>query len=314
MFLKLKTFLLAILIGFVFAGTGFEASFAGDSIDIDLGGTKNPTPLSSTALATPEQTKTTLSSLSAQKVESQATTKSEKAVLTKIVLSPKDQNLLLTLSGSNISDPQISRNTDGKIIIKLINTRLNIKQSIKTDNSILSAIRSSDHNGTAWVVLDNHGLGNWTWAKQKNDIVVNFSTSSLKNAQTEKLATIATPITPSLSSSSTLEALSSDSKNSARLIEATVKPFENGIKFIMTSDGPSKYVVRKLSQPEKLIIHFLNTRLEVNEKDKKYKNDDSELKKGGLVSFQIGEEGVLLGFVETMNFIDKQVSVRSRRN
>ena len=59
----------------------------------------------------------------------------------------------------------------------------------------------------------------------------------------------------------------------------------------MTSDGPSKYVVRKLSKPEKLIIHFLNTRLEITDREKKYKNDELELKRGGLISVEMRQLG-----------------------
>jgi type II secretory pathway component GspD/PulD (secretin) len=199
----------------------------------------------------------------------------------------------LTLSGTNLSEPKISRTTDGKIIIKFNKTQLGIKSPIKTGVSMIPSIRSSDHQGTAWVVLDNNGLENWTCTKDKGDIVINFSalSASAKDSKAEKVVAPPAALTPSSSAPASLETSGAESKNSSRLIEASIKPLDNGIKLIMTSDGPSKYVVRKLTQPDKLIVHFLNTRLEITDRVKNFKNDDLELRRGGLLSLEMRQLG-----------------------
>ena len=294
MLFKTQTTFSALVIGFVFIGAGIQTSFAGDSIDIDLGGSASSSPKLTPVPAAPVPTMAHSEVLSAQKTGNQTEPESQGTILSKVSLLPKDQSLLLTLSGTNLSEPTtIFKTAQGKIIIKLGKTQLGIKSPIKTDMPLIPSIRSSDHHGTAWVVLDNNGLENWTWTKEKGDIVVNFSlpSASVKISNTEKV--IAPPIasTPSISAPAALETSGSESKNSSRLIEASIKPLEDGIKLILTSDGPSKYVVRKLSQPEKLIIHFLNTRLEVTGREKNYKNDDLELKRGGLISLEMRQLG-----------------------
>ncbi len=288
MFFKIKFKLPALIIGLLLFWPGLEVSFAGDSIDIDLGGTAStsskPTPV-------PPSSAKSVSLSDGQMVQKSESKKqlSPETVLEKVSLVAKEKTLVLVLAGTKLSDPTISRISRGRILIKLENTKLEIKSKIITGNPLVPSIRSSDHQGTAWVVLDNNGLGSWSWTKESDDILVNFALSesskdtTLNNKETASSANV--PLsTPSAVSA---ETSGTDSKNSSRLIETSVKPIENGIKLILTSDGPSKYVVRKLSQPDKLIVHFLNTRLEIADKEKRFKNDDVELKKGGLISLEM---------------------------
>lgn len=294
MLFRTQTTFSALVIGFVFIGAGIQTSFAGDSIDIDLGGSASSSPKLTPVPSTPVPNTPHSEALPAQKTANQTEPESQVAKLSKVSLLPKDQSLLLTLSGTNLSEPTtIFKTAQGKIIIKLAKTQLGIKSPIKTDVTLIPSIRSSDHHGTAWVVLDNNGLENWTWTKEKGDIVVNFSlpSASIKISNSEKVTAPPIASTPSTSAPAALESSGLESKNSSRLIEASIKPLEDGIKLILTSDGPSKYVVRKLSQPEKLIIHFLNTRLEVMGREKNYKNDDLELKRGGLISLEMRQLG-----------------------
>lgn len=284
MFCKIKAFLPFLLASFLLLGSGFNATYAGDSIDIDLGGSKNATTATTPVAPSPVVTKSKDLITPAQNNENHNQASNSKSFISKITLASKENSLILTFGGKNLSEPQVTKNSDGKVLIKFSDTQLSIKPLIKPDNPIITSIRSSDHNGTAWVVLDNNGLNNWSISKNTENICINFSTvlSANKIAKTEKAAITMAPL-----STNPMTTASPDIKNSSRLIEASVKPVENGIKLIMTSDSPSKYVVRKLSQPEKLIVHFLNTRLEISEKEKKYKNDDMELKRGGLISLEM---------------------------
>src|ERR1019366_1644203 len=77
-----------------------------------------------------------------------------------------------------------------------------------------------------------------------------------------------------------------------RLIDTSFKPVEKGMKIVLTSDGPSKYTVRKLSQPDKLVIRFYNTKLEIPEKLTKFKSGNFELDKGGVVQMELRQIGL----------------------
>jgi type II secretory pathway component GspD/PulD (secretin) len=291
MFLKTKTFLPVFLAYLLFIGASYKSAFAGDSIDIDLGVSKNTTNSSTPFAQTPIFTKSTVITTHAQNNGNKISLSNEKTSISKIILTPKEENLILTLWGRSLSEPQISKNEDGKVLIKFLETQLNIKSVIKTDNPVITTIRSSDHDGTAWVVLDNKGLGNWSVTRSADNINISFTTvlspNANKNSKTDKTVMTISPLTTNSTVTASADVQNTEIKNYSRLIEASVKPIENGVKLIMTSDSPSKYIVRKLSQPDKLIIHFLNTRLEVNEKSRKYKNDDMELKKGGLLSIEM---------------------------
>ncbi len=293
MVVKIKFVLPTLLVGIVFMAAGLETAFAGDSIDIDLGGSSASTSKPATATLTPVETISTPGAVPTQRIENKLNPVSQNAELKKVSISQKDQSVILKLSGKNLSEPKIKNISTGKILIQLLSTHLNIDPFIKPSNSVILSIRSSDHQGTAWIVLDHHGLGSWSWATENGDILINFllPSASLKESATGQtiVSTTATvPLTQSLTPS---EASGADLKNGTRLIDASIKPLEKGIKLILTSDGPSKYVVRKLSQPDKLIVHFLNTRLEVTEREKKFKNDETELKKGGLISMEMRQLG-----------------------
>jgi|GEM_PF-1170534 len=293
MLFKKETFLPAFIIGLIFMGTGLGLTFAGDSIDIDLGGTANATSRSTPTALVPVKTVVATETQPTQKASNQPKQLSQDSVLSKVDLLQKDQSLILTLSGTNLPEPIIEKITDNKIRIQLAKTRLKINSHIKTGIAIVPSVRSSDHQGTGWVVLDHNGLGTWSWAGDNGDIVVNFHlTATLtKESNVDKSSASAIKATPPTQSIAPVESSGIDSKNGTRLIEASIKPVEKGIKIILTSDGPSKYVVRKLTQPDKLIVHFLNTRLEIIDKEKKFKNDDVELKTGGLVSMEMRQLG-----------------------
>ena len=176
MFCKIKAFLPFLLASFLLLGSGFNATYAGDSIDIDLGGSKNATTATTPVAPSPVVTKSKDLITPAQNNENHNQASNSKSFISKITLASKENSLILTFGGKNLSEPQVTKNSDGKVLIKFSDTQLSIKPLIKPDNPIITSIRSSDHNGTAWVVLDNNGLNNWSISKNTENICINFST------------------------------------------------------------------------------------------------------------------------------------------
>ena len=142
-------------------------------------------------------------------------------------------------------------------------------------------VRSSIHAGTAWLVFDVSNIQKLALEKSKagfslllnpglgeeNENVVQTAPSALGGTEDKEKGMF------------------------SRLIDVSLKPINDGIKVVLTSDGPSKYTVRKLSQPEKLVIRFQDTKLEIQDKLKKIKTDELENQKGGLLSIECRQIG-----------------------
>jgi Flp pilus assembly secretin CpaC len=269
-----------------------------DDIEIDLGAASTPTSkgaslgndssnpknLTKENTATPTvipNKRTDLVEDSAPKEDSGASEPN----ITGLNLISVGQGINVSIEGDELPKPLVQKISSKKILLKFSKTKLNIASKIEGNVPLVKDVRSSIHAGTAWLVLDVNDVQKFTLEKSS----VGFSLllnpdQNQDNTDTAQLA---------LSSTSPI-ADSSNEKDKglfSRLVDLSLKPTNDGIKVVLTSDGPSKYTVRKLSQPEKLVIRFQDTKLEIEEKMKKFRTDELEIQKGGLLSIECRQIG-----------------------
>lgn len=249
-----------------------------DDIEIDLKGASTPALKSSSAST----------ESSASKVPSpQQNIKTEVSVnsgseVDQIQLASEGTGTRISIEGKNLPKPLVNKLSSKKILLKFSKTRLMIPAKLNERNEMVRAIRSSMHSKTAWVVLDVTGVKKWKLENNDAGFVLLLNEVPNLNATSEEPASFQPSVNADTNNEKGLY---------GRLIDASFKPTDNGIKLVLTSDGPSKYTVRKLSQPEKLIVHFYNTKLEIADRLKKFKNDDIALQKGGLLSLEFRQIG-----------------------
>ncbi len=264
-----------------------------EDIEIDLGA--NPTPAAKSPAVTPKQQenspKTKSPNAAAQPGDSavgiekltKKTSEDLGPVVNQIKVSSLNHEVKVSLVGENLSEPIVAKINEKKILVKFQKTKLKIPKIIK-GNKALNKIRSSDHSGEAWIVLDLTKSQNFNVEKTISGFLLTLKTPGDKNAGKQQVA--ADQVEPE----KTVSEIEKPNEKGlfSRLIDASIKPFDKGIKIVLTSDGPPKYTVRKLAQPVKLIMRFHNTKLEIA---KKFKNDESQLKKGGLVLLELRQIG-----------------------
>jgi type II secretory pathway component GspD/PulD (secretin) len=298
-------FLCFVLVNFVSA----------DDIEIDLGPTPT-TSMTSKAVSKPLKTDNV-----EKKPVSVDTTKSVKAssnsnqsLINKIDVTSSPSGAMVSIAGTGLSEPtieKISENSENKLLVKFKNTNLLIGKDLKFDNNLVKSIRSAAHKKAAWVVLDVLGVQSWKVNKTPSGYALLL--------QTDETTQNAVRNTPAVENK--LSALENPKKSESgffsRLIETSFKPLDKGIKLVLTSDQPAKYTLRKLSQPEKLVLRFHATKLEVSEKIKKFSSADQEFVKGGLISMELRQIGpqfspiseVILTLVPgTLNEIDRDLN------
>lgn len=247
------------------------------NIDIDVNGTSTPD-----SKATPKQNISPAPAQSTDSTPRKASPKanSEAAVVKKVEVSTDNGEIRIDITGENLDGLTVDKISNQKLLIKLKNTRLEIPAKIKTGNDVVQTIRSSVHPGRiAWIVLDVAKVKAWKSSKTENgySVVLNPDQNAAKKNAIE--------------TEDQDKSISIGKKVLSRLIDVSFKPVDRGIKIVLTSDGPSKYTVRKLSKPEKLVIRFHDTKMEIAEKLKRFKNEDVELQKGGLVDMELRQIG-----------------------
>jgi type II secretory pathway component GspD/PulD (secretin) len=281
-----------------FLGSNLWAAF-----EIDMA-----TPTTKESLSKP------VSDLTKNSLEQQnATTQNQESnpaerVVNQVNLSSEDPGTKVSFNGNNLPKPSVDKVSSGRIVIKFANTSLKIPSKINEEDQIVKDIRSAPHPGSAWLVLDVHGVKKLKLQKteQGYELLLNTTQSSSETFSEEN----STQTTPQKSAPN-------EKGIFYQLIDASLKPTEDSIKLVLTSDGPSKYTVRKLSQPEKIIIHFQNTKLQIADKLKHFKGDDPELQKGGLLGMELRQIGpqyspisevMLTVLPGTINQIDKELN------
>src|SRR5579863_4475035 len=230
--------------------------FAQD-IEIDLGG--NPTPTSKALLSKNDQkastspqttpvSSITKSGSATEETSPKPSKPSSASAVNQVSVSSEGDEARVSIDGVNLPLPEVKKISNQKFLIKLTKTKLNIRSKISTKDLVVKYIRSSSHPGkTAWIVLDVTKLKKWDLAQTKSGYLITLNPSDAANKPSEE-----TFKEESLVAGEN----ASDNKLFFRLIDVSFKPVDKGIKIVLTSDGPSKYTARKLSQPEKLIIRF----------------------------------------------------------
>jgi type II secretory pathway component GspD/PulD (secretin) len=285
-------------------------SVLADDIEIDLGSTPTVS----------EKSKTSTQQLNNRNEESVSTNTNNSAnsssndsqsSIDKIDVSSSPLGDLVSISGNILSEPAVEKISDKKLLVKFENTVLLVRAHLKFKNEFVKSIRSAAHEKAAWVVLDVAKVQNWTVNKTASGYTLLLQADKT-GQDLVQTATVVDNQTTELESSKDL-----GSGLFTRLIETSIKPLDKGIKLVLTSDQPAKYTFKKLSQPDKLILRFHSTKLEVTEKLKRFTGRDMEFIKGGLVSMELRQIGpqfspiseVILTLVPgTLNEIDRDLN------
>jgi type II secretory pathway component GspD/PulD (secretin) len=288
-------------------------SVLADDIEIDLGAT--PTVVTQSKPSTQLSKPVNESAESGSVNEDNSTESSNyetQSSISKIDVNSSALGVLVSINGNLLSEPSVEKISDKKLKLVFENTALLVGKQLNFNNDFVKSIRSAAHEKAAWVVLDVTKVQTWKVNKTLSGYALVL--------QTDKMSRDSVQTTPAIDNQKS--DLDNSSKESSvglftRLIETSFKPLDKGIKLVLTSDQPAKYTFRKLSQPEKLILRFHSTKLEVAEKLKKFTGGDVEFIKGGLVSMELRQIGpqfspiseVILTLIPgTLNEIDRDLN------
>lgn len=281
----------------IIAALGTSQCLWADDIEIDLGGTSAAAPKATPGAPTRQPSSGNVENSSAEKAsipgegagtgKKTSAGKSAPKVDRMTVLSDKEGQTKIKVDGSHLPKPTVEKLSSNKILIKLTKTKLNIPAKIDENDPLVKTIRSSMHRPmTAWIVLDVIDVEKVNLSK--TDTGFELLLSAKTGGKSEPVAAEST----GGKETGTGENPSSTEKGLfSRLTDISYKPIEGGVKLVLTSDNPAKYTIRKLEQPEKLVLRFHNTKLEVKDKAKKFNTGDVELQKGGLISVELRQIG-----------------------
>ena len=288
------------------------SSVSADDIEIDLGSTPTVTAQPKTLSQPSKLDNENGQSVSANTDDSaDSSSQTPQSSVSKIDVNSGALGTLVSINGTALSEPSVEKISDKKLLIKFENTTLLLGAHLKFNNDFVKSIRSAAHDKAAWVVLDVAKVQNWTVNKTSSGYTLLL--------QADKTSQDLVQITPVVDNQTSLldSSKASESGLFTRLIETSIKPLDKGIKLVLTSDQPAKYTFRKLSQPEKLILRFHATKLEVAEKLRRFTGGDMEFVKGGLISMELRQIGpqfspiseVILTLVPgTLNEIDRDLN------
>jgi len=290
----------------------FVSSVSADDIEIDLGATPTVATLSKPSVKPSKSDNENKESVSTNEDNSEVGSPAgSQSSINKIDVSSSALGALVSINGSVLSEPSVEKISNKKLLVKFENTTLSVGKHLNFNNDFVKSIRSAAHEKAAWVVLDVTKVQNW----KVNKTALGYTLA----LQTDKVSQDLVRVAPAIDNQMSELDSSKESKPGifTRLIETSIKPLDKGIKLVLTSDQPAKYTFRKLSQPEKLILRFHATKLEVEEKLKKFNGGDTEFIKGGLVSMELRQIGpqfspiseVILTLVPgTLNEIDRDLN------
>lgn len=290
----------------VFLCLALVGSVLADDIEIDLGSTPTVTEKSKTSTKASRSDNGNEESISKNSVSD-----GSQSSINKIDVSSSPLGDLVSITGTVLSEPSVEKISDKKLLVKFENTALLVRAHLKFNSDFVMSIRSAAHEKAAWVVLDVVKVQNWKVNKTSSGYAL-----LLQADKTSRDLVQATPVVDSQMNESD-SSRESGSGLFTRLIETSIKPLDKGIKLVLTSNQPAKYTFRKLSQPDKLILRFHSTKLEVTEKLKRFTGGDVEFIKGGLVSMELRQIGpqfspiseVILTLVPgTLNEIDRDLN------
>ena len=209
-----------------------------DNIEIDLGnstaGTK-PTSTSTPVSSGPSsQGSIAASPVQSSNQTSKAADNTSGSAIVKIAVSNEVGITKVLINGNNLPKPMIDKLSDKKIRLKFSKTNLNIKTNLPGDGVVVKDIRSALHPGKiAWVVLDVNGVSKYDLVKTDSGYSLVLNPTAVAESPS---ANVANTETTEPAATSPLE--ENEKGLFARLVDVSFKPIDNGIKVVLTSDGP----------------------------------------------------------------------------
>jgi type II secretory pathway component GspD/PulD (secretin) len=251
--------------------TSFAATQGKDVVEIDTGSTV------STPVATPN------APAEVKTVKTVAEAKNADAGLLEDVSIGESQ---VVIKGKNLSLLKTFTLDDGRIVLDFKNCKLASHALNVTGTGVIKGARWAVRgNDARLVLLASIGVKG---KPQKTESGYTFSYGSggpKKSAEVSKSA----PVEKSKASEkSKTEIVKTEEAVPvtpiSRLIGQALKPMENGWKIILTMDSPARYKILKLTGPDRVLVHFTNTKMDLADKDVFQKLDGAKSK--GLLQFQ----------------------------
>ncbi|MGH7739929.1 MAG: AMIN domain-containing protein, partial [bacterium] len=207
-------------------------------------------------------------------------------VIEKIVCEGSKDSGVLHLTGKNLEKPSADL-AGGKLVLIFKNTRLAVSRKIK-GAGLVREIRSSAHKDkSAWVVIDENGVRHYTIDVVDSGVIVHLNAAASVSGSEKTIQKSKAP-EPKSVAAKTMVSPKSDSRSAsglktyARLLDASLRPESESLKIVFTADSPARYTVRKLSTPEKLVLRFSDTHLDVPDKEKEIRGDAKLTESSGL--------------------------------
>jgi type II secretory pathway component GspD/PulD (secretin) len=197
----------------------------------------------------------------------------------------------INFQGVNLAAPSVSK-SKGKLVLKFKDTKLALTKTI-AGSGLVKDIRSAIHGADAWVVIDEDNVSTYSFDTTSTGLKMSLTAASASAAAPKKKDESAATSGADGASAEAADVVPADSdkKSYSRLIDASLRPVDGALKIVLTADSPAKYTVRKLSTPEKLVVRFINTHLDVPENEQKIQGDATLTGKSGLLSMEIRQIG-----------------------
>jgi len=201
----------------------------------------------------------------------------------------------VSVLGKNVPEPKISNLDGGRVLMVFKGSALAKPSLSVTGTGLVKTARWAAHGADAHVVLVVTKALKGTGSKDEGGYTYKFDsvpeTSSLSTSATAKKAEAQAAKPATKAEVAAIPASTNPSNQeapavlpAARLIGQAMKSTENGWKIILTLDSPARYKVLKLTSPDRVLVHFENTKLDVAEKDLRKKLDGAKSK--GLLSME----------------------------
>jgi type II secretory pathway component GspD/PulD (secretin) len=217
------------------------------------------------------------------------------SIITSVTIGDLESGSKISIQGENLSSPGSKKISNNKILLIFKNTKLNIPKKIIGTASFVTDIRSSAHKTAAWIVIDDSGEVDYSVEASGSGFLVMIKAKASQILNTSATGVTSSEVTndavASANNDQESEEKTGDNKMFSRLIDASIRPLDKSMKFVLTLDGSVKYSIRKLSTPEKLVIRLFDTRLDVPVNEQNSKADADLLEKSGFVSMDLRQIG-----------------------
>jgi type IV pilus secretin PilQ/predicted competence protein len=192
----------------------------------------------------------------------------------------------ILVKGKNLSSPKVSTLDDGRILLVFKNSGLAKPPSSASGSGLIKGVRWASHGKDAHVVLLAESGVHGTVEKIEGGYSFVYGKDASK-------ANVAEATKPKIEKTVTVTAVRTEPTKTeeapvvappSRLIGQALKPMENGWKIILTMDSPARYKVLKLTGPDRVLVHFSNTKMDLSDKDVRQKLEGAKAK--GLLQLE----------------------------